>query len=76
MSDVVTDMRITSRAFQRNFAQMKANASAGEKVTIVSGSQEYLFQAIPRKTWQGALKGKGKVKGDLFSTGLPWEASR
>lgn len=29
-----------------------------------------------QRTWQGALKGKATIKGDLFSTDLDWEASR
>jgi hypothetical protein len=69
-------MRITSRAFQRNFAEMKEKAASGETVTVVSGSQEFIFRAAKPRTWQGALKGKVKIKGDIFSTGLEWEASK
>ena len=76
LSDTVTDMRVTSRAFQRDFARMKAKAARGETVTIVSEGQEFIFRAVKPRTWQGALKGKVKIKGDLFSTGLSWEASK
>jgi hypothetical protein len=76
MSDILTDMEVTSRDFQRNFARMKAHAASGEKVRIVSGREEFIFQAVKPRTWQGALKGKLKIKGDLFSTGLEWEASK
>ena len=55
---------------------MKAKAAAGETVYILSGGEQFSFQAVKPKTWQGALKGKGKITGDLFSTGLKWEASR
>jgi hypothetical protein len=55
---------------------MKAKAASGEIVTIVSGGQEFVFQAVKPRTWQGALKGKVKIKGDIFSTGLEWEASK
>ena len=72
----MTDMKVTSRDFQRDFARMKAKAAAGETVYILSGGEQFSFQAVKPKTWQGALKGKGKITGDLFSTGLKWEASR
>jgi hypothetical protein len=54
---------------------MKARAAAGATVRIVSGSEEFVFQAVRPKTWQGALKGKGRIVGDIFSTGLEWESS-
>lgn len=76
MSVTVSDMKVTSRDFQRDFAQMKAKAKSGEAIFISSGSEEFVFQVVKPKTWQGALKGKAKIKGDLFSTGLEWEASR
>jgi hypothetical protein len=66
-------MKVTSRDFQRDFARMKAKAAAGETVYIVSGGEEFMFQAVKPKTWQGALKGKARIAGDLFSTGLTWE---
>jgi hypothetical protein len=72
----VADMRTTSRDFQRDFARMKARARAGEVISIVSGTEEFVFQAVKPRPWQGALRGKGQVKGDLFSTGVEWEASR
>jgi hypothetical protein len=69
-------MKVTSRDFQRDFAKMKAKASAGEKIFIVSGGQEYVFQATEKRTWQGALKGKAVIVGDIFSTGDEWESSQ
>lgn len=72
----VTDMKVTSRDFQRNFAQMKAKASSGKIVTIVSGGEEFVFHVVKPRTWQGALEGKAKIKGDLLSTGIEWEASK
>jgi hypothetical protein len=76
MSDIVTDMQVTSRDFQRDFARMKAMAKGGEPVIIVSEGDEFIFQAVKPRTWQGALKGKGKIKGDIFSTGIEWDASK
>ena len=75
-SDILTDMKVTSREFQRNFARMKALAVQGEKVSIVSEGEEFVFQAVPRGSWKGALEGKARIKGDLFSTDLEWEATR
>ena len=69
-------MKVTSRDFQRDFARMKLKAKAGETIIVTSGREEFVFQAVQTKTWQGALKGKGKIIGDLFSTGLGWEASQ
>jgi antitoxin (DNA-binding transcriptional repressor) of toxin-antitoxin stability system len=71
----MSDMKVTSRDFQREFSRMKAAAKAGEPVFITSGDEEFVFQAVQKRSWQGALKGKGKVVGDLFTTGLDWEAS-
>jgi len=76
MSDTMSDMRVTSRDFQREFARMKAKAKSGEAIYVTSGAEEFVFQAVKPKTWQGALKGKGRITGDIFSTGLEWEASR
>jgi len=76
MSDMVTDMKVTSRDFQRDFARMKAKAAAGETVYIMSAGEQFIFQAHKPKTWQGALKGKAKITGDLSNTGLAWETSR
>jgi hypothetical protein len=75
LSDTVTDMKVTSREFQRDFARMKAKAVAGERIQIVSGGEEFVFEAVKARSWQGALRGKGKIKGDLFSTGAEWESS-
>lgn len=76
VSDTVTDMKVNSREFQRDFARMKAKAAAGETVHIVSDGEQFIFQAVKPKTWQGALKGKARITGDLFSTGLAWETSK
>jgi len=76
MSVTVTDMKVTSRDFQRDFARMKAKAKSGEAIYVTSGAEEFVFQAVKPTTWQGALKGKAKITGDLFSTGVAWEASR
>jgi hypothetical protein len=76
LSDIVTDMNVKSREFQRCFARMKAKAAAGETLYIDSAGVRFIFQAVKPKTWQGALKGKAKITGDLFSTGLAWETSR
>lgn len=76
VSDSVTDMKVNSRDFQRNFARMKARAAAGETVYVVSDGEQFVFQAVKPKTWQGALAGKARITGDLFSTGLEWETSR
>ncbi len=72
----MTDMKVTSRDFQRDFARMKARAAAGQTVYIVSAGEEFVFQAVKPKTWQGALKGKARITGDLLSTGLAWETSQ
>lgn len=76
MSDSMTDMEVTSRDFQRGFARMKAKAAAGETVYVLSAGEKFLFQAVKPPTWQGALKGKARIVGDLCTTGLDWEASR
>ena len=75
-SVTMSDMKVTSRDFQRDFARMKAKAKTGEAIYVTSGAEEFLFQAVKPRTWQGALKGKAKRVGDLFSTGVDWEASR
>ena len=72
----MTDMKVTSRDFQRDFARMKTKAAGGETVHIVSGGEEFVFRAVKPKSWQGALKGKARIRGDLFSTGLAWETGR
>ena len=76
LSDTFTDMTVNSREFQRDFARMKEKAARGETVTVISDGQEFIFRAAKPRTWQGALKGKGKIKGDIFSTGIEWEASK
>ena len=73
---MLTDMIVTSRDFQRDFARMKLKAATGEAVYVVSDGQQFVFQAVKGKTWQGALKGKAKISGDLHSTGLAWETAR
>ena len=54
---------------------MKAKAAGGETVYIVSAGEQFVFRAVKPKTWQGALKGKAKIIGNLLSTGLDWETS-
>ena len=76
MSVMVSDMKVTSRDFQRDFARMKARAKAGEAICVTAGAEEFVFQAVKPKTWQKALKGKAKIVGDIFSTGVEWETSR
>ena len=76
LSVTVTDMKVTSRDFQRDFARMKARAKSGEAIYVSSGAEEFVFQVVKPRTWQKALKGKATIKGDLFSTGIEWEASR
>jgi hypothetical protein len=76
MSVTLSDMKVTSRDFQRDFARMKARAKTGEAIFVTSGTEEFVFQSVKPKTWQGALKGKARIAGDLFSTGIEWEASR
>ena len=76
MSVTVTDVKVTSRNFQRDFARMKARAKSGEAIFVSSGREEFVFQIVKPKTWQKALKGKAMITGDLFSTGVEWEASR
>ena len=73
---MMTDMKVTSRDFQRDFARMKAKAVAAKTVSIVSGREQFVFQAAKPKTWHGALKGKARITGDLLSTGLAWETLR
>jgi hypothetical protein len=75
MSVKVSDMKVNSREFQRDFTRMKAKARAGESILITSGGEDFVFQAVKPKSWQKALKGKGRIVGDLFSTGSEWEAS-
>ncbi|MBL9173770.1 MAG: hypothetical protein JNL10_09570 [Verrucomicrobiales bacterium] len=72
----LTDMKVNSRQFQRDFARMKAKASAGITVHVESDGEIFTFQSARPKTWQGSLKGKARIAGDLFSTGLNWESSQ
>jgi hypothetical protein len=55
---------------------MKAKAAAGEPVYVVSEGKQFVFQIVKPKTWQGALKGKARISGNLYSTGLEWETSK
>ena len=55
---------------------MKAKASAGITVLVESEGEFFTFQSARPKTWQGSLKGKARIVGDLFSTGLKWESSQ
>jgi hypothetical protein len=72
----MTDMKVTSRQFQREFARMKRMAVDGETVTIVSDEQEFVFHAVKPRTWQAALKGKVRITGDILNTGIEWETSK
>ena len=76
MGEDQSGMRVSSREFQRDFTRIREAAAAGEPVYVTSGNQKFLFQRVQPKTWQGALKGKAKIVGDLFSTGLDWEATK
>jgi hypothetical protein len=69
-------MKLSSREFQRDFARVREAAAAGEKVYMTSGDQEFVFQRVPPRSWQGALKGRVKIAGDLHSTDLEWETGR
>lgn len=69
-------MEVTSRDFQRDFARMKSRARSGEPIVVTSGAEKFVFQAMKPSTWQGALKGKARIRGDLFGTGIEWEAAR
>lgn len=62
--------------FQREFTRVREAAAAGEPVYVTSGGQEFVFQRVQPSTWQGALKGKARVVGDLKSTGMEWEATQ
>ena len=73
--DSLKEMKASSKTFQKELARLKVKAAAGEKVEIQPEQEEFVFEAAPKRTWQGALKGKAKVNGDLFSTGFRWEAS-
>lgn len=68
-------MKVTTREFQRDFARIRDVAATGEPVYITSAGQEFVFKKTPSRSWQGALKGRVKIVGDLHETGLKWEAS-
>ena len=55
---------------------MKAVAATGETIQVTSGDQRFVFQSAKPRTWQKSLKGQIEIKGDIFGTGLEWEASR
>lgn len=55
---------------------MKARARTGEAIYVSSGGEEFVFQVVRPRTWQGALRGKAQIKGNLLSTDVEWEASR
>lgn len=76
LSVTVTDRKVNSRQFQRGFARMKAKASAGITVHVESEGELFTFQSARPKSWQGSLKGKARIVGDLFSTGLNWDSSK
>lgn len=68
-------MKVPSREFQRDFTRVREAAAAGGPVYVTSGGQEFGFQRVQPHTWQGALKGKARVVGDLKSTRIEWEAT-
>ena len=55
---------------------MKAKAAGGETLYIMADGKEFAFHIVKPRTWQGALKGKARIMGDLFGTGLDWESGR
>jgi hypothetical protein len=59
-----------------DFPRMKARPKLGEAIIVMSGTEEFGFRSVKPWTWPGALKGKARIAGDLFSTGIEWEASR
>ena len=68
---------ILGTAFRvRGFARMKARARTGEAIYVSSGAEGFVFQVVKPRTWQGALRGQGQIKGDLLSLGVEWETSR
>ncbi|MCP5525000.1 MAG: hypothetical protein H7A46_26045 [Verrucomicrobiales bacterium] len=69
-------MKVTSREVQRDFARIRSVAASGETVRVTSGGVEVVFRRAPVASWQGALKGKVEIVGDLHTTGLDWEASQ
>lgn len=75
LSDNLSDMKLSSREFQREFARVRKAAAAGEKIYMTSGDEEFVFQRVQPRTWQGALKDKVTITGDLHSTDLEWETS-
>jgi hypothetical protein len=68
-------MKVSSREFLRHFARMKMAAKTGEPVFVTSGSAEFVFQAVEKRSWQGALKGKARIVGNLLSTGSEWSTN-
>lgn len=54
---------------------MRAAAASGEAVYIISANEQFVFKRVQPKTWQGALKGKIRIKGDLLTTDQTWEAT-
>ena len=41
----MSDMRVSSREFQREFARVRVAAAEGELVYVTSGKQEFVFLA-------------------------------
>jgi len=76
MTDNMSDMKVSSREFQRNFSRIRATAESGEPVYVSAGGAEFVFQRIQPKSWHGALKGKASIEGDLHSTDLQWEVQQ
>ena len=81
MSVTVSDMRVTSRDFQRDFARMKAKAKSGEAIYVTSGAEEFVFRERRsgsgsrrerKRPWQRpAIQGlKRKADGSSENTNL------
>ena len=66
-------MKVTEYEFQQDFPKIKSLAAAGEKVVVESDGVAYLFQILLKTNWRGALKGKVKKKGEIFTTGIDWD---
>jgi len=76
LSDTISDMKIMFGDSKFNFAGIRTAAKSGEQKSLSTGGSELNFQRIQPKTWQGALKGKATIEGDLFTTGLEWELNQ
>ena len=74
MSDILSDMKISTRSLVRNFPTVKAAARRGQKVEIYDGrtGEAFFLTAKPKKTFgELARIAKGVYSGprDLSSRG-------